>query len=812
MKISLDWLKDHIEIKDPVSELSDILTDVGLEIEGVQKIGIERDKLQGLIVGRVLEILPHPNADKLRICKVDIGGGDVQSIICGAPNIEKDHIVVVAPPGSTIYPTGHEPVKIKKARIRGEESSGMICSEAELGISDNHDGILVLSDDLSAGEDFSKVFNPVQDTVFEIGLTPNRGDAASHLGVARDLKAYYRSELKKQVYPKIKGGSGSDLKVILENPEMCPRYAGVVLEGLTPKESPEWLKNRLRALDLVPINSVVDVTNYILHDLGQPLHAFDLDKINGNKIVVRAAKKGEKLLTLDEVERKLDQGDLMICDANDPMCIGGVFGGLNSGVSESTTSIFLESACFDPGTIRRTALRHQLKTDAAYRFERGTDPDNVVVALEKAVELFKEIHGAKVVSELFDLYPDPIERKRIKVDKEKFWINIGHKVDEKEVVSILEKLDFEILSDDAEKWELGVPNYRTEVTEDADVYEEFLRIYGFNNIPIGDEIGSTYFAHFEEDSIDEFNHNALNFFRNNGFWEAMNISISNPEQQTIAEKGFDQKGVELLNPLSADLSHMRISLLPGILQSLQHNVNRKQENNRLVEKGKVYSREGKGYEEIDTLGIAIEGMVEEESWQNVKRNIDIPQIIQVTGDFLRSIGLGDYHIVEANEAIFESGGYTIFNGNGQKKDNAEPIGNLGLIQKGIRERYDLPSAVAYAELSIPALYGLFKRGSTDFQELSKYPLVKRDLSLVIKEEVGFAEVREIVEKRLGEYLRSLNCFSIFRGKPLDEGMKSYAISFQLERMDRTFKDQEIDNLMEGLIKDFENKINATIRR
>ncbi len=804
MKISLNWLKDYIELEEKPEDLGNILTDVGLEVEGILKVGVNGEQLAGLLVGEVLACDKHPNADKLKICKVKVGD-DLHDIVCGAPNVEQGQKVVVALPGTTLYPTGHEPIKIKKAKIRGSESNGMICSEAEIGISDNHDGILVLRDEANSGAEVKDILDDYQDTVFEIGLTPNRGDATSHFGVARDLKAFFKRDLKapqSSVHP---GAVKTDFKVSVEDPEKCPRYAGVILKNLKNRLSPQWMQNRLRALGLSPINAVVDITNYVMHDLGQPLHAFDLAKIQGGEIVVRVAKKGEKLVTLDEVERDLLEEDLMICDSKKPMCIGGVFGGIDSGVSDSTTEIFLESACFSPVSIRRSSMAHQLKTDAAYRFERGTDPEGVIPALIRAIELFEEILDADVDSEIIDIYPDQILPRRIEVNKEKFWTNIGHRVEEAKVVEILESLDFSLLSNSEGSWTYEVPSYRTEVVEDADIYEEFLRIFGFNNIPLGEEIGSTYFAHFPELTIDEFNKDAIGFFTARGFWEAINNSISNPRDQGHVDPDFDRDSVGLLNPLSMDLSHMRTSMLPGLMENLNRNTNRKSENNSLVEKGKVYRRAKEGFVELDYLAFVREGKLNFDTWSDPERKLRLDDIVQPLSDYLLSIGIRDLDITEGKNPGLEAGGYDLIS-------SGIHVGIFGEVQGSVKKAWSIDTPVFYGELKLESLFGIFSENRSEFRELSKFPIVKRDLSLVIDEGTTYKEIGDIVKKRTGSYLKKLDCFSIFRGKPLEEGKKSYAISFYLERNDRTFNDEELDTILEGLIGDFEKNLNAVIRR
>jgi phenylalanyl-tRNA synthetase beta chain len=805
MKISLNWLKDYINLEENVQQIADVLTSVGLEVEGIEEFGGEPENLKGLIVGEVLECSPHPNAEKLQVCQISTGKSGPREIICGAPNIEPGQKVVVALPGVLIHPFGNEPFMIKKTMIRGNESDGMICSEAEIGIGEKHEGIMILDPKIPVGVEFSKVHKPYVDTVFEIGLTPNRGDAASHYGVARDLKAYYKIDLSEPELLNVEVKIASDFKVKVDDHERCPRYAGILLGNLKVGESPGWLKERLNAIGQTSINSVVDITNYIMHDLGQPLHAFDLEKIKGEEIIVRTASKGEKLITLDEVERELRPEDLVICDSQKAMCFGGVFGGIDSGVGENTTSIFLESACFNPVSIRKTSLVHQLKTDAAYRFERGTDPDGVIEALLKSVKLFQDIHGAEVLSSVFDVYPEEVVPRKIKVVKEKFWTNIGHRIEEKEVEEILTGLDIELEENNPEYWIFKVPNYRTEVSEDSDIYEEFLRIFGFNSIPIRENIGSAFFSSFPEHTIEEFQQNSVRFFSDRGFWEVMNNSISNHKDQSEVDADFDRIGIPLLNPLSSDLGHLRVSLLPGLLAVLNHNLNRKAENLRLVERGKAYFKDRTGYREEEKLALVMEGKNENESWVMNSEVLGFNDIFQVTHDFLVSMGIEKIRTEKGDLPFLENGGQELIFA--EKK-----IGKLGLVSKRICGLWDIKSQVWYCELELPDLMTLNSGFEIKFSELSKYPLVRRDLSLVLDENIDFESVKELGEKRLGPFLKMINCFSIFKGKPLEPNQKSYAISLFFERKDRTFRDKEIDEMMEALIKDFETELKAVIRR
>ncbi len=805
MKISLEWLKDFIDLNETDEELSEILTAVGLEVEGLERTGGSEKDLEPLLVGKILSCEKHPNADKLQLCRVDLGKEGQKNIICGAPNVKQGQTVVVAVPGVTVHPIGNKPFKIGKAKIRGVESEGMICSKMEIGISEDHDGIWVLPEDRNAGESLLKNFKVKSNSIFEIGLTPNRGDATSHYGVARDLKAYFDRPLKDLVKSDVSFRSETDLKIELNNPEACPRYAGVVLTGLKAGESPQWLKDRLISIGLSPINSIVDITNYVMHDLGQPLHAFDMDRIKGNTIKVRLGAKGEKLTTLDEIERKVEESDLMICDAEEPMCFGGVFGGINSGVSESTTSIFLESACFDPSFVRKTSLTHQLKTDSAYRFERGTDIDGVIPGLLRAVQLLSEIHNAEVSSEVFDLYPEKIENRNIAVDKEVFWSNIGHMVEESEVEKILELLDFKIISNTGSEWVLEVPSYRVEVTEEADIYEEFLRIYGFNKIPLKEQFGSDYFAHFPELTEEQFNDRVMQFFVDRGYWEAMNNSISNPGEQGSVDSDFEKKGVELLNPLSEDLSHMRGSLLPGLLNGIKHNVSRKMGNLRFVERGNIYQKIKDGYNEQDSLGIVLQGRTGEESWSRETAELEFKDLNQILSDFFTSIGIHNQSISPSNWEAMENGGLSIAIGK-------ESIGRIGKVSSIIRKKWGLETRIWFAELKLKDLYQLSLKSRSSFTPISKFPQVYRDLSIVLDESIEYEKVVELAQKHSGSFLTKMNCFSIFKGKPLEEGKKSYAINLQFERGDRTFLDSEIDEMMNAIIKAYEDQLKAIIRR
>ncbi len=801
MKVSLSWLKEYIELPESPEEIADTLTATGLEVEKLEKLETIPGGLKGLVIGEVLQSEKHPNADKLKLCKVDLGNGESVSIVCGAPNVDVGQKVVVAPVGTTIYPSGHEPFKIKKAKIRNEVSEGMICAEDEIGLGGDHSGILVLDTKLSNGTPAREYFNIEDDYVIEIGLTPNRGDATSHIGVARDLKAVYSREIQWPEITSFSSGPNIDIDVKVENTEACPRYSGIVISGLTIADSPEWLQSKLHSIGLNPINNVVDITNYVLHETGQPLHAFDLDEITGNQVIVKTLTEGSVFKTLDEVDRKLLATDLMICNEKEGMCIAGVFGGIKSGVKEGTKAIFLESACFSPDYIRRTAQHHQLKTDASFRFERGTDPEMTIYALKRATNLICDIAGGKVSSEVVDIYPDPVKPQSISVTYAHVDRLIGISIERKQIHKILQSLDIEIEKADEDGFHAVVPAYRVDVTREADVIEEILRIYGFNNIPLPESIGSDYLAEFPEKNPDQLRKTMTDILTGAGFYEIMTNSLTKPVYAEWDVSDPDES-VEIYNKLSEDLGVMRQSLLFGSLEVASYNISHKQRNLKLFEIGKAYRKKGK-YRESGLLSLLITGEFSTQNWNQPAKPVSFYDLSSVIQNLLGRITVHGFDTEVISNDRFSYGlKYSI---------SGKEIGSAGLISKSICNRMDIPQQVFYAELDWEYLV---KKSTSQltYAEVPKYPEVKRDLSLVLKKEIQFDNVKSIALKNSNHLLKRITVFDVYEGDKIGADEKAYALSFVLQDPTKTLTDKIIDKTMTKLMGAFEKELGAHIRK
>ena len=804
MKISFNWLKQYIDINEPVDEVSEILTDTGLEVEGVEKSEAVKGGLEGLVIGKVVECEPHPNADKLKITKVDIGESELSPIVCGAPNVEAGQTVVVATVGSTLYPTAGDSFKIKKAKIRGEVSQGMICAEDEIGLGTSHDGIMVLKTDLEPGTPAISHFDFEDDYTIEIGLTPNRADGTSHIGVARDLKAVWQREVK---WPSVEDfkidNHDLPIDVSVENNEACPRYSGLTLTGLTIEESPDWLKQRLLAIGLSPINNVVDITNFVLHETGQPLHAFDADQITGNKVIVKTMPAGSKFTTLDEAERTLTEHDLMICNAEEGMCIGGVFGGIKSGVSESTKSIFLESAYFSPEYIRRTAQHHQLKTDASFRFERGTDPNITVYALKRAALLMKEIAGGKISSEVVDIYPNKIEDFRIPVKYRNIDRLLGKTLERIEIKTILENLDIKVV-DETEKGFLAiVPPYRVDVQREADVIEEILRIYGFQNIELPDFVGSEFLAEHDNQSADHSRRQITEYLVGNGFYELMTNSLTKPEYADWTSSLKSEENVEILNKLSEDLGVMRQSLLFTGLEVIAYNINRRQKDLKLFEFGKTYKHSQNGYSENVRLSVLLTGDFEPESWMNQAGGTRYHQLAGIAGGILDKMGVKNLQSKHSDSDLMDYGlVYEL---------NSKPLVELGCVSPSILKKMGIKQEVFYADFDCDLLF----RQTIDnivIERPSRFPEVRRDLSLVVDKGVEFKDIRQVALKTERKILKNIDVFDVYEGDRIGENQKAYALKFILEDKEKTLTDKVIDKTMKRLMSAFENELEALIRQ
>ncbi|MEM7107888.1 MAG: phenylalanine--tRNA ligase subunit beta [Bacteroidota bacterium] len=805
MKISYNWLKQYIEIDEPAEKIGRRLTDTGLEVEGIEKIEPVKGGLHGVVIGKVLTCEKHPNADKLKVTTVDIGGDEPSPIVCGAPNVAVGQKVIVATVGATLYPKGREPFKIKKAKIRGEVSQGMICAEDELGVGTSHNGIMVLSTELANGTPALEFFDFEDDYVFEIGLTPNRADAASHIGTARDLKAVLHKEIRWPTVDNFKVDSNDKaIEVTVENAEACPRYSGVTIADVTVQESPEWLQRRLRSIGLSPINNVVDVTNFVLHETGQPLHAFDLDEIDGNKVIVKTLPAGSTFTTLDEKKRKLKSTDLMICNGkSEGMCIAGVFGGLHSGVKESTKDVFLESAYFSPDYIRKTAQFHQLKTDASFRYERGTDPRMTLYALKRAASLIKEITEGTIASEVTDIYPQEVLDFEVHVKYKHVSRLLGIELSKDKVFEILNSLDIRTQELDENEFVAYVPPYRVDVSREADVIEEILRIYGFNNIELPGSFSSDYLAEFPSIDTDKAQQRITELLTNRGFYEIITNSLTKPAYAEKAENIDSGISVSILNKLSEDLGVLRQSLLYNGLETVSHNINRKQSDLKLFEFGKTYSVIEKKYQERKRLGIYLTGFIIPETWRSPSKSVDFYHLSEIIEVVLKrfNITVGDSSPI--HDYPFEFGI--------EFKTNRGILVRFGKVRGAVLQDFGIKQQLFYADIDWDLLLSLTKNNIA-YREVSKYPEVRRDLSLVIDKSVMYDEIQALALQSEKQLLRRINVFDVYEGKEIGEDKKAYALSFTLQDNQKTLTDKVIDKAMGKMMKLFESELGAVIRQ
>ena len=799
MKISNNWLKDYIKTDLSSEKIGAFLTDIGLEVEGIEKYESVKGSLEGIVVGKVLTCEQHPNADKLKITTVEVGSGKILNIVCGAPNVAAGQTVPVAVVGTKIYDKNGNFFEIAKAKIRGEVSEGMICAEDELGLSDDHGGIMVLDEETyKIGEPFAKYFSLTNDEVYEIGLTPNRTDAMSHYGVARDLQAFLSNNGVKSEFEKIstaivstEGEHGFELEV--EDSALCPRYIGAIIENVKIAPSPAWLQDRLKAIGLSPINNVVDITNYILHGLGQPLHAFDADKISGKKVKVGVNEAGTKFTTLDGIERTLNGSEIIIKDGNNqPMCIAGVFGGSESGVSEETKTIFLESAYFNPVAIRKAAKSHGLNTDASFRFERGVDPNNTRTAIIQAIKLIEEITGGKKIGSLLEHYPNKIEDAKIIFRYSKLDQILGVKIHREKIKEILKSLEIKAVNDIADGLELAVPAYRADVTREIDVIEEILRIYGYNKVDAPQKISFTP-VKLSFDDQDALENSWARTLQSNGFNEVMNNSLTSVKDETNA--------VKLLNPLSKELTFMRKSLLEGLLENTIYNINRKNQDIKFFELGKIYHKKEK-YEERKQLAILISGRTYSENWLMPKSASDFYMLkayVKVLFDKLsletEEISLEDDRFGDALEII--------------SKGNT--IARLGKVSPKLLKEYDIDQDCFYAEIETETVQKLRSKENFKFVDIPKFNKIRRDLALLVDKNVNYAELYKLAKKNPSKYLKNINLFDVYEGKNLPEGKKSYALSFELLNEEKTLEDKDITEVMDSLIKNFKKEFNAELR-
>ena len=808
MKISYNWLKQFIKIDWSAEKTSELLTDLGLEVEGIDVFQSIKGALKGIVVGHVLTCEQHPNADRLKITTIDVGEKLPLNIVCGAPNVAKGQKVAVAKIGTTLYTNEGEVWTIKKGKIRGEESHGMLCAEDEIGLGKSHDGIMILEAALEIGTALADHYNFEDDLVYEIGLTPNRSDAMSHYGVARDLMAGLSQHgiNTKLISPSVSGfhidNRGLKIDINVDDKIKAPRYCGLTISNIVVKDSPQWLQNRLKSIGLSPINNIVDTTNYVLHDLGQPLHAFDADKITGKKINIKTVKSGTKFVTLDGVERSLHEEDLMICDQDKPLCIAGVFGGENSGVTQSTSSIFLESAYFNPISIRKTAKRHALNTDASFRFERGIDPNITKYALKRAALLITEIAGGKITSDLIDEYPNKIEDSQVFLSFDKTNKLIGQEIPKETIKSILSALEIKVNNITETGLGLTIPAYRNDVQREVDVIEEILRVYGYNNIGITNKLNASISntSKFENHKIENIVANQL---VGQGFYEIMTNSLTTDKYNSISEQLDPDNNVKILNPLSTDLSIMRQSLIFSGLETLAFNINRQQSDLKLFEFGKTYHDFDDQKEEFNHLSILITGNKTEKRWNSKKTEVGYFYLKGlVTGIFDR-LGIKKFKSLPLSNDIFSEGQ--------QLSVGKHSLVEFGSLKTNALNTFGISQNVFCANFNWNNLLKVINQNTIKFKDISKYPEVKRDLSLLIDEDITFEKLYKLAKQSENNYLKDINLFDVYRGDKLENGKKSYSISFTLQDNKQTLKDSQIDKIMSKIQKRFESELGAELR-
>ena len=820
MNISYNWLKEYVNFDLTPDEVAAALTSIGLETGDVEEVQSIKGGLEGLVIGEVLTCEPHPNSDHMHITTVNLGQGDPVQIVCGAANVAAGQKVVVATLGTKLY-DGDECFTIKKSKLRGVESNGMICAEDEIGIGTSHEGIIVLPEDVVPGTLAKDYYNIKSDYVLEVDITPNRSDACSHYGVARDLYAWLiqngrQATLKSPSVDAFKvDNHDMNIDIVVENTEACPRYAGVAIKNVTVKESPEWLQNKLRLIGVRPINNIVDITNYILHAYGQPMHCFDADKIKGGKIVVKTCPEGTKFVTLDEVERKLSDRDLMICNAEEPMCIAGVFGGLDSGTTETTKDVFLESAYFHPTWVRKTARRHGLSTDSSFRFERGIDPNGTIYALKEAALLVKELAGGEIASEIKDNYPAPIADFPVELSYEYTNALIGKVIPAETIKSIVTSLEMKITGETPEGLSLLVPAYRVDVQRPCDVVEDILRIYGYNNVEIPTSVKSSLSVKGDVDKSVKLQNLVSEQLVGCGFNEIMNNSLTAATYYEGLETYKPENLVQLMNPLSNDLNVMRATLLFGGLESIQHNANRKNADLKFFEFGNCYhfNAEKKNpekvlaaYSEELHLGLWITGKRVSNSWAHPDENTSVYELKAYVLNIFRRLGVNFGGLVFGNltDDIY-SVAISVHTRGGKL------LATFGVLHKKIQKAFDIDNEVYYADLNWKELMKAIKNNTVAYKEISKFPAVKRDLALLIDKKVQFAEIEKIAYETDKKLLKSVELFDVYEGKNLEAGKKSYAVSFMLQDENATLNDKQIDKVMQKLIANLQNKLDAKLR-
>ena len=837
MNISYNWLKRYIALPDSAEKVAQILTSLGLEVGKVEKVQTIKGGLEGLVVGEVITCIDHPNSDHLHITTTRVTpDAEPLQIVCGAPNVAAGQKVIVATVGTVLY-NGDEKFTIKKGKIRGEESLGMICAEDEIGVGSSHDGIMVLPADTPVGMPAKEYFGVEDDTLIEVDITPNRADGASHYGVARDLYAYYKAKGEETI--KLEKPSVEDfhvqshalpIEVVVENADACPRYTGVSIKGVTIQESPDWLKKALNTIGIRPINNVVDVTNFVLHEMGQALHSFDADKIKGNKVIVKKATEGQKFVTLDGVERTLSAADLMICNAEEPMCIAGVFGGQESGISETTTNVFLESAYFDPVSIRKTARRHQLSTDASFRYERGCDPNNTLYVLKRCALLIQEVAGGEIAMEIVDainsqspISNSPFPPFPVELNIDRVNALIGKEIGEDTIETILRAMEVEIYSKENHVWQIGVPRYRVDVQRECDVVEDILRVYGYNNVEFPEKLNTSLSYNPKPNPV------ALQIriseqLTAQGFNEILNNSLTKVSYyEPLTELTLDTC-VKIMNPLSQDLGVMRQTLLFGGLESIQRNANRKNADLKFYEFGNCYhysaqkiaDRQAKdphwtydplyAYSEEPHLALWLTGNKSAQSWVQKEEKTSFYTLRAYVNNVLRRLGVNISNCtIEPLENELYTDGLLI------KAPNGKQIGSMGLVNSKLLKAFDIDNPVYYADLDWNMLLRLNKQYKPVINDLPKFPEVKRDFALLVDKSVKFADLAKAAMAAEKKLLKAVNLFDVYEGKNLEAGKKSYALSFILQDTENTLKDKQIEAIMAKLLKTFEEKFGAKLR-
>jgi phenylalanyl-tRNA synthetase beta chain len=799
MKISYNWLKEFIDTDKTPQEISIILTGTGLEVESLEKVQSIPGGLEGLVIGFVKECVQHPNADRLRITKVDVGGPEDLQIVCGAANVAAGQKVVVATVGTTVYPTAGEPFKISKSKIRGEVSEGMICAEDEIGLGTDHAGIMELDADAVVGSLAKDYFKLNDDYMYEIGLTPNRADAASHLGTARDVAAFLKIVITKPDVSAFKvDNNNRPIEVVVENEQAALRFSGVTISGVEVKESPQWLKERLAVIGIRAINNIVDVTNYVLHELGQPLHAFDADEIKGNKILAKNYPEGTIFKTLDDVERKLSEHDLMIGNAEEPMSIAGVFGGIHSGIKASTNTIFIESAYFNPVSIRKTAKRHGLKTDASFRFERGTDPDMTVFALKRAALLMQQVAGGDVSSEIVDLYPAPVAPFAFDVTYKNIDRLIGKVIPHAEIKGIIEALDIKVVNETEDGLSLQVPPYRVDVTREVDIVEEILRIYGYNNIEIPTQIRASL-NNSQRPEKDTVQNQLSDLLTANGFNEILSNSLTKSVYSDNLETA-----VKILNPLSSDLDVMRQTMLYSGLEAIAYNQNRRAADLKFYEFGKVYSVKDDKYSEVQRFSIFITGANAAEQWNQKPKPVSFYNLKAIVDGILQRLNITDYVVDDATCKKMAFGLQYMLHG--------KQLVKFGSVAAIALKKADMDKEVFYADFNFDLVLSAVRKNKIVYEEVSKFPAVRRDLSMLIDKSVSFGQLKQIAQKTERKLLKEVSVFDVYEGDKLPAGKKSYALSFVIQDIEKTLTDKTIDAIMQKLIYNLGKEAGAEIRK